>query len=152
MAYKYIGDDPIDRANYRGPNLDWTFIFMTAPATNKGIMKTYSVHLHTAGDFKIKVFRDDGTNYVFVGESAVFTGSIGLNTMSCWIPVEVGDFIGIYLPNPGASLHCGTIGEGGTSSCYRSGDITTTTLKSDWITSNSYNSLQGTVFTRVAPL
>ena len=151
MAYGLIGDAAIDRANYRGPNQGWTWIAKTTPAASRGILKKTSVYINQAGNLKIKVFRDDGTNYVYIGESPTYNCSVGLNELDCWIPVEKGDFIGFYIPNPGAAVDCGTVGEGGTSSVYQAGDITTTTLKTAWTTSNSYMSVQGKVFARVAP-
>jgi hypothetical protein len=89
----------------------------------------------TAGTAKLKVFRDDGTNYIFVGESTTKTVALGLNAnLVCNITVQTGDILAIYLTGSGirtkykstSSLPWGLIS--------KSGDITTDSLKTTWNT------------------
>lgn len=148
MAYTLMGNNPIDRGSQSGTGE--TDIDLCTPAVSRGVLKSVTVWIGTSGgSIKVKVFRDDGTNYVFVGESAaVSVGATGLLTIPCWIPgVEVGDLIGCYMST------CKIDQDGtGTGKAWKSGDVTTTTLKSGWSSGATTISEQGMVFHRAGVL
>lgn len=146
MGYTFVGNDPVNRANYQGAGN--TFIDLTTPATSRGILKAWSVFLYdAAGNFKVKVFRDDGTNYIFIGESPSTPCAIGANNnLPCWIPIEKGDLIGVYADQ---AFDCGVTAN---QVKYKAGDVTTTTPKTDWSSTVGPISLQGKIFSRTTLL
>ena len=86
---------------------------------------------------KIKIFRDDGTNYNFIGEVS-FTGSDGLNEIIMNLSIQSGDLIGYYCPNNSITIdYDGNTG----SSVLKSGDITSNSAKSTWSSFTATNKL-----------
>jgi len=144
MAYGILGNSPINRAS---TNYTYSFIELLVPSSHRGILKEAEVYIAIAGTIKIKIFRDDGTNYLFIGEKSVSVGT-GLNTISCWIPVEKGDLIGFYLSG-GGQIDAATSGG---NAPYHAGDVTTNTLKSTWAAQAYIHSIQGKIFARVGIL
>jgi hypothetical protein len=112
-------------------------------------MKFININIASgSGSIKIKIFRDDGTNYVFVKDIPITVAS-GVNRISCWETIGYGDMIAVYCPTQYLNY---TTGEGYTYK-YKSGDITSNSLKTGWSDSAiRRSSFQGEVFTRVAPL
>ena len=101
-----------------------------SPATVSGLLYRISVYMDSAATIKVKVFRDDGTNYNFIGEDS-FAASAGLNSNIDIndITVQAGDLIALFVPN-GTNF---TINGGSTNAClYKNGDITTDSLKTSW--------------------
>jgi len=139
MAYGLVGNSAINRASSRP--VDYTYIDREVPSPNRGIIREVSIYVENAGTFKIKSFMDDGTNYVFLGEFTTASLSTGLNTISLSIPIEIGGFIGHY----SADGRLDAAISGGAYS-FQSGDITTTTLKTDWTAGAYISSIQGKVF------
>jgi hypothetical protein len=150
MAMGYFGNDLIDRSTYQGVN-GYTVIVLDNPAAIRGVCKKWGMYMTENGNMKFKIFRDDGTNYVFIGETTLISMSLGLDDdHNCWIPVEKGDFVGYYQ----SCIHgpdC-TPNEG--SCVYKSGDITTTTLKSGWSSPSPAKrvSVRGKIFSRAGVL
>ena len=80
---------------------------------------------------KLKVFRDNGTNYDFVGESSSITPtSSGIWEGYCDIPVQAGDFIGLYA-TAGEDYPFTDNGDVNYPKT-QGGDITTNTAKTAW--------------------
>jgi hypothetical protein len=100
---------------------------------------------------KIKIFRNDGTNFVFVGEySLPNVAANGLNSdVPVYIPaVSVGDYIGFYTVNGGPNAQIEYVGGYSPGDMYfRGGDITATSLISAWSVGQSWYQIQGDVFT-----
>ena len=146
MAYRTCGNEAIDRPTSHGGGL--TQIELLVPISNRGILKEVSVYTTGGAAFKIKVFRDDGVNYVFVGEQSVTAAGAGLSVFGTWIAVEVGDLIGFYIlaanvidsTNPGGVMKT------------KAGDVTTTTAKAGWADGAHITSLFGKVFTKVGAI
>ena len=101
-----------------------------APATITGYLQTVNIRISYGVTIKIKIFRDDGTNYLFIGEQS-YAASAGLNSnivISPKINVKIGDLIAVYYTGVNLIIDGGTAG-----GIYRkSGDITTDSLKSGW--------------------
>ena len=149
MAYGLIGNTPSDRP--AGTNSGWTYMDLNVVAPARGILKSFTIYVATnVVGLKIKIFRDDGTNYVFIGETVAQNLDAGLHSdLPCWIPVERGDLIALY-HTEGSIDWTAT---GGTAKYYTlGGDVVTTTLKTAWSNTTVIMSLQGRIFTRVAPL
>ena len=148
MAYGKIGNSPIDRP--ATDNSGWTYLDLNVVAQIRGILKSIEVYVAIAvSGLKVKIFRDDGTNYVFIGETAAIALAVGLQTIPVWIPVEKGDLIG-WFHSAGALDWTDT---GGIAKYYTaSGDVTITTLKTAWSNTTVITSVEGKIFTRVAPL
>ena len=86
---------------------------------------------------KIKIFRDDGTNYNFIGEVS-FIGSVGLNEIVMNLSIQSGDLIGYHCSSSnGVIEHDGSTG----SSVYKSGDITSNSAKNTWNNITATNKL-----------
>lgn len=148
MAYGFIGNSPIDRASIS--NSGHTYLDLNFPALCRGIIKSFSVYAPNATTgFRVKVFRDDGTNYLFIGESPVYTLAAGLNSdLRCWIPVEKGDYFGMYH----VTNSIDQADTGGVAKYYLSTNVVFNTLKSAWGNTTIIMSFQGKIFSRVAPL
>ena len=140
MPNGLFGSAPISRGNYQG--VGYTFLDAVATSAYRGMMKLWSVYMNNdVGVAKVKVFRDDGTNYVFIGESAALNVVAHSNTgLICAIPVQIGDLIGIYVNE---EVECGVTANG---IKYKAGDITANSLKSGWSSTVGPLSVQGTVY------
>jgi hypothetical protein len=141
MPKGLFGANPIARGNYQGPG--YTFIEVVNSSAFRGMMKFWSVYMNNdqVDGAKVKVFRDDGTNYVFIGESAGVHVNAHLNSnLVCAIPVQIGDLIGAYIYE---EIECGSTANG---IKYKAGDITANSLKSGWSSTVGPLSVQGTVF------
>jgi len=90
-----------------------------------GPIKKVVLGVHTAGNFKVKVFRLVGSDYTFVGESETITAPIGTATyaLSQPIPCLPGDYLGLYITTP-AKIYVSNLSEGAASIRYTAGDIT----------------------------
>lgn len=66
-----------------------------APAPFDGIMRRWRIYSVFGGTVTMKVFRDDGTNYVLIAEDTR-AASQGFNTFTVNITVQRGDLLGAY--------------------------------------------------------
>lgn len=83
--------------------------------------------------WKIKIFRDDGTNFNLVGESSLTSAGGGTNTITGLnIAVQAGDIIGVYLQGSGSMIDAT---DGSSTGYYKSGD-NGTSAKSGWASVN----------------
>ena len=150
MAYQLMGSPAQSYENYVSQVL--THICTHNPAPTRGILKTANFYptSYADGTAKIKVFRDDGTNFIYIGQSPAVNVTKGIvNTIPCWIPVEVGDYIGIYT----TSCRVSTSTTGGAICYYKVGDITSDSLKSSWSNSGSAlwrEAYQGNIFSKIS--
>lgn len=80
---------------------------------------------------KLKIFRDDGTNFNFVGESSLESCSNGLNTFNTSIVVQAGDLVGIYQTRSYAADGV-NVATSGTYAYGKDGDITSNSTKATW--------------------
>lgn len=142
-----FGNEAIDRAG--GWDHFYTIIDQLNPATTAGILTDVNIYADVGGDIKVKVFRSNGDNWDFVGESETFNINPGSNSRTLTSPitgVQVGDFIGIYIPD---SAIVDATTPGGTASVYFA-DITSNTAKSGWSSNNYIISVRATITTIAA--
>jgi hypothetical protein len=143
MAYQYFGNPPVTQISSQASNL--TIIDASVPSPGRGIMKEAEVFSGGAGTIKVKVFRNDGTNYIYVGESPAFTLAPGLNVVPCMIPVEKGDLIG-FAHTSGATVSAKFKSSG--KSYFRTGDIAVDSAKTLWASVVRLYSIRGWLFSR----
>jgi len=85
----------------------------------------------TSGTAKLKIFRINGANYDFIGESSeIFFDTYNtIYTGNCNIAVLAGDLVGVYLTAGALAL---VAVDPAQQAKYYSGDVTTTTAQSGW--------------------
>lgn len=119
--------DEEDSTNYTGV---YTYILNhQIPLT--GIIHTWCVYKTTAGSvsMKMKIFRNDGTNWNYISQSSLETVVQGLNSFSTNISVQINDYIAFYI-----SADCPIDSESSQlTHWYKSGDITSNSLISSWV-------------------
>lgn len=147
MAIALMGNDPSLRASVNSATFTRIAKIVTAPI--RGILKSYSIYWGAAGTgIKIKIFRDDGTNYLFIGETPAVALATGLFALPAWISVEKGDYIAVYWATGTLYTTDDTTDNG---HWYKAGDVTSDSLKTGWTSVKGTMSIQGNIFTRVAP-
>ena len=124
-----------------------TYMDLTASSTVNGIVECACIFtpqfVYSSVVGKVKIFRSSGSNYVFVDEESItlYPNQAVIYPMTGKLSIQIGDFIGLYAPAAGGfiphSFGCQWTGSS-TGAAYRSGDITTTSLKTSW--SSSYYS------------
>lgn len=146
MAYGIFGNSAIDRASVRGSGV--TLIIRTPVAPNRGIVK--EIRIFSAGNLTINVkfFRDDGTNYIYLGQMANVLCVAGLNIIPAWFPVERNDLLGFYC----TTNNILDVDTSGGDEVWQGGDITSNTTKASWNFQGFIDSVGARVFARVAPL
>ncbi len=111
-----------------------TSIITEQPAPSAGVVTSVCVYCDTIGAGsvgKVKVFRLNGSNYDFIGESSSQDLVTGTNTFSgLSISILTGDYIAVYINTTNFSGVMRDLTVGSVS--YRSGDITTNTPTSEW--------------------
>lgn len=108
-------------------------------ATIKGTLYKFDVYLEGNDTLKVKVFRDDSTNYLYIG-GETFTLSAGLNSNVPFvtpISVQVGDYIG-FNTVAGVKIVSSTSGL-----VYKAGNITGDSAKAGWSALNFKGSILG---------
>jgi hypothetical protein len=138
--------DRLDIETYRiqvGSDIDWiggevgiTAINMKNPVDSDGLLTEWTVKIADvtpSAQGKMKIFRQSGDQFEFVGETQFEDMEPGENTFDCSIEVKKGDLIGWYGYN--ASIFADPNGNAYT----RSGDISDTTQNSSWnLTNRTY--------------
>jgi hypothetical protein len=126
-----VGNSCISRANTEWDNR--TYLLEDSSANANGTLTSWCIYVTTGGrTAKLKVFRSNGANWDYIGESSPVVLSNGLNTNYCNIPVLSGDYIGVYLngstetKGPASDVGAGII------NTYYITDITSNTAKSAW--------------------
>ena len=100
-----------------------------------GTLTSWCCKANIDDNVRLRVFRDDGTNFVYVGGTGAIAVTSGWNTgLPCNIAVLAGDIIGVHHDNSQPT----TTGGGG-HGAYRGGDTTTTLPQTDWITLDNDN-------------
>jgi hypothetical protein len=143
-----IATDDLITTNFTaggGVNSGWsavthTYLQKSATISSNGTLYAYEFVAGTSGysgDIRFKVFRDDGTNYVFIGESNLRSFTLSANTSSgqitfTSIPVLSGDYIAFY--TTGSTRTTKTSG-GSPDLVYRNGDESSTQTKASWAAS-----------------
>lgn len=149
-----MGNDPIDRNTFGNPG--YTFIDLLVPAPKGGILTSASFYMNQVNSAswnysRVKVFRDDGTYYRYIGQGGDLDSLVaGLNTIPLSILIQAGDFISFYCSFNGdypAGDRIDLSLTGG-SCATRGSDITTDVLKTSWATEAYTLSLQGSVLTK----
>ena len=137
MTDMNMGNAAIDRASIYNSN--YTFVDLLNPSDFQGALYKVDIYCNTAGNFKIKVWRDVGSNYVMISSETV-TLAIGFNTFTLITPVNVlvGDFIGGSML---ANCKLDVAASGG-SAPYIAGDVGTT-AKASFIASSCIVSIYG---------
>ena len=130
-----LDTNPISAGDGATPDSDnfycvngWTDIDLTKPVSYDGTLTHWQVYGFTPGSAKLKIFRDNGTHYIFIGETSYESFVVGFNEFDCNFTVLDGDLIGIFVQSGNIDLKAPTIiGDAG-----REGDETSTLEKSDW--------------------
>lgn len=105
----------------------YTIIDRNSAATSTATLDECQIYTNGSQTVKVKIFRDDGTNYLFIDEESISCIS-GENFYDIDMNITSGDYIGYYQSaSPGVT--CNTISG---SYSRKVGDITTNSLKSSW--------------------
>lgn len=125
------------------------FLDVSQTITTAGDVETFDIYLYAAQpsgeELKLKIWRLNGSNYDFIGESQAFSSlSIGSNTglsLTTPIAVQVGDIIGIHLSNNGDGYNHRVDVDSNTSNdvVYKAGDSTTSQATSSYTTLSNYS-------------
>lgn len=118
------------------------FIGTGIAITTAGSLNSFNIYMNTAGTvgtvLKLKIWRLNGANYDFIGESQEFNSlSVGLNSnlsLSTPIAVQVGDLIGIHLSNDNLNNKIDADSNPGSDIVYKTGDDTTSQATSSYTT------------------
>jgi hypothetical protein len=108
----------------------YTDVDLTNPVSSDGRLTQWQIYAISAGNAKLKIFRDNGTDYIFVAETAFQSFGVGLNTYDCSIEVEKGDLIGTYVAS--GNLDAWVVGSTGTE-VGRKEDVMRDLPKSSWV-------------------
>ena len=127
-SFSWAGPNPFSSYNY-------TVILTGASIPYTGIISAFDVYSNVTGSIKLKVFRDDGTNFVFIGEGEYepINNSENYFVNAGGIVVQSGDLLG-YIGDSVATFQVMFDTETGHTIYRHSGDVTSTTLKSSWST------------------
>ena len=137
-----LGDSCIDRVG-EGIGNGYTVIFTKYQFPNPANISSWCCYVSlSSSNARLKVFRDDGTNWIFVGESSLQAVTVGLNSgLTANINVQYGDYIAFYIETGSGVERGGTL----YSVPVKVGDISTDSLKSSWdANSGEFLSLQVT--------
>ena len=116
----------------------YTFIMTGHAVDLDGYITDWCVRQGSVGNsdsIKLKVFRDNGTEYIFIGETDAISSSVASTaTGSCVIHVQSGDLLAIKCT---VGIGCGIYTDGASTLKGLLGDITSDTNKSSWFTSGT---------------
>lgn len=127
MTYQQIVGNTVNTTGSNTHN-GYTVIDLNSSVSADTVLSKAFFNCYTALSTNIiKIFRDDGTNYNFIGEKSFSTGP-GNNIGYMDISVLTGDYIGFYCAGGGNIRIDSTVG----SIKTKSGNISSNTLKSDW--------------------
>lgn len=146
MAYAMIGNTPSVKT---AQDTGYTHMDNTVLAGCSGTLKEVTFYCHAVGTLKVKIFRDDGTNFLFIGEFSMTTAS-GLNDrVPVYIPgVMAGDHIAWYSASANVIPDSEAVGH----RYYKANDVTTSSAKATWATQNYNNKGSGRIYHGVQPL
>jgi len=141
MLVGNVGSPALIGDNYRKDPYTHINSKSGASANASGYLVTADIYTHGATTATIKVFRDNGTHYVYIG-GETFSLSSGLVsvTFTSLIPIQIGDYIGFYDNAVGIRVTQGVVGN---EQIYDSGNIVTNTLKTAWLSDFFYPSIYG---------
>jgi len=140
MAYTLLGVDAIDRAGVN--NHGSSYLYVNYPATHNGIIKEVQIFGNVAGSCRIKIYSDDGSNYVLERTSTEIDFGTGLTIITgLWLPIRKGWYFGEYI----VAGHQDAATSGGTQKYINS--EAGTLPKTDWSDGNYQDSIQAKVFT-----
>lgn len=146
MAYGEIGNTTLNHTS--NPGSGTTFILTKAGwgALASGVLKSITVDIHTAGNgLKVKVFRDDGINFLFIGEITLDGLAANITyDIPAWIPVQYGDLLGLYITN--ANVGPCYVAGGAGDEYSKAGDVVADTLKAAWAAQTNNHAINGKVF------
>ncbi len=141
MADGTIGSAAVVGIDKIGAGAVNSYITITAGtgATMDGLLYKFDAYVEGNDTLKVKVFRDDGTNYNYIG-GETFALSTGLNSnVAFTTPIEVltGDYIG-FNTSAGVRIVSSALGI-----VYKAGNITTNSAKATWSALNFKASILG---------
>lgn len=126
-----LGGEVCETGAYFSSTQSNTAIQTDNAITSNGLITSCCIYCSDACQVKIKIFRDDGTNYDYIGELGSFSCADGINTFSgLSLVVQSGDKIGLYYTTTDGHPDGGS--ESGCDIYQRSGDITSDSAKSLW--------------------
>jgi len=134
-----LGDDCVDRTNlFVVPT---TCIYLKHRFPCSGNVTNWCVHFHLGAQSphqcRLKIFREDDDNYIFVAESDLETIVEGYNSFTTDIDVFVDDYIGFYFNGTYDGIHIDQpSGEDNFAYHTVEEDVNTTTPKTEWTYEN----------------
>jgi len=148
MAYTLVGGPPTNKSDTNSHDNSYMYPD-TGTFAHNGIIKEVQIYGNVAGTIKVKIFSDDGSNYVLERESAVLSFGTGLTTITgLWLPVRKGWIFGQFI----ATGHQDATAAGEGTGLYIANEVTGTTAKGDWGAVTRVHAFQGKVFTYVGPI
>ena len=132
------GNALTDRAT--GAGNGYTVIEKANAISASGTIKEWQVYgvASETNTVKLKVFRDNGTHWIYVSESSLETVVAGLNKFTTSIDVQSGDYIGFYT-NSGSNVV--EQGASGGSISYWATDVASDSPHGSWSTGSHIHSI-----------
>lgn len=122
-----------------------TIIMTTNTITVNGTITSFCVYTGGNVTVYLRVFRDDGTNYNYVGGSGALSCSAGANTQTgLSIAVQAGDLVGLYIVTTSDGYPLADNYLPPSPMKYKTGDVTSNSAKSTW-SSSTYGIMSLTV-------
>lgn len=132
-----MGYDSIYRPSSSKGNSTYILTGPGTGASTDGIIEAVRFYAFSSsvgsGTISLKVFRDDGTNYVYIDGATFSNPTYGINDYSTYIPVKRGDLLAFSASGPWTIA-----GGNGGYAVYQSADISYTTAKSAWTASGYF--------------
>jgi len=128
----------------------YTYIDVKNPAPYDGVIKFWGVTERNGSpgaNYKFKIFRDDGTNFLFISDGPTVTSTGIPQIFGVWINwrwVRKGDLIAMYVSAGGIDSGA----QGTTGLYFKSGEISSDSLKSSWTAASRWMNLQSWVYKR----
>jgi len=102
-----------------------------AKASISGLLTIVNIRLGWNSTVRFKIFRDDGTNYAYIGQWEKTGLVAGLNTnitVTSKLAVQKNDLLGYYVVSGNIILGQNQVG----NSVYYAGDVTSNIAKASW--------------------
>lgn len=106
-------------------------MLIDSPITIAGTITSWCIYCLNSGTIALRVYRENGSNYDYVGGSSGESTPSGISNHSTNIDVQVGDIIGFYMISQG-NIDADYTGSIGVNTYDNDGDSTSTTAQSNW--------------------
>jgi hypothetical protein len=115
-----------------------------AKASISGLLSIVNIRLDSNSDVRFKIFKDDGTNYVYLGQWTKTGLSGGLNSniiVTSRLGLLKNYLLGYYVVSGNITLGQGEAG----NSVYYTGDVTSNIAKASWTALDYIQPCWGTI-------